>query len=110
MECLNINDPSTIYERSDNIAIPKKASFENFEELNEYKLTSNNFDPTKASPPNKWNIRLQQRIDNYFNSKNLSPRSPSSHTSHTSHSSHTSPSSHFIPYSEVSKISFTVPI
>jgi hypothetical protein len=66
MECLNISDPNTVYERSENITIPKKSSFEDFTKLDEYKLTSNNFDPTKASPPNKWNNRLQQRINNYF--------------------------------------------
>jgi hypothetical protein len=66
MECLNIRDQSPIYERSENIAIHKKISYNDFTKLNEYKLTSNNFDPTKASPPNKWNNRLQKRINNYF--------------------------------------------
>lgn len=66
MECLNIRTPSPMYERSDNITIPKKSSFEDFTKLDEYQLTSNNFDPTKASPPNKWNNRLQKRMNNYF--------------------------------------------
>lgn len=71
MECLNISKPNTIYERSENITIPKKSSFEDLTKLDEYKLTSNNFDPTKASPPNKWNNRLQQRINNYFTYNDL---------------------------------------
>ena len=72
MECLSINKSNTIYERSENITIPKKSSFEDFTNLDVYKLNSNIFDPTKASPPDNWNNRLQQRINNYFMDNNYS--------------------------------------
>lgn len=71
MECIKINDKTSIYEKSKNISIPKKSSFENMLILDEYKLMSNFFDPTKGSPPNNWNSRLKLRINNYSVSSDL---------------------------------------
>ena len=43
----------------------KKGSFKNLQELldiKEYRLNSNIFDPAKNSPPNEWELRLQNRL------------------------------------------------
>ena len=43
----------------------KKGSFKNLQELidvKEYRLNSNIFDPAKKSPPNEWELRLQNRL------------------------------------------------
>ncbi len=36
--------------------------------LNEYRLTQNNFNPNKKSPPNIFLNKLQQRMTYYYNS------------------------------------------
>ena len=36
--------------------------------LNEYRLTQNNFNPNKKSPPNIFLNKLQQRMSYYYNS------------------------------------------
>lgn len=71
MERVKIDDKTNICEQSKNISIPKKSSFENILIIDEYKLMSNFFDPTKGSPPNTWNYRLKSRINSYSVSSDL---------------------------------------
>tara|TARA_Y100000768_G_C23859449_1_gene624978 strand:- start:209 stop:466 length:258 start_codon:yes stop_codon:yes gene_type:complete len=56
----DINIPNTLYSISNSIEIPQT-------KLNsEYSLNKNFFDPNECSPPNEWNNRLKNRINNYF--------------------------------------------
>jgi len=52
------------YEKTNAIPI-KNSSNKEF-----YGLKCSNFDPTKHSPPNHWNVRLEYRVNNYLSSKN----------------------------------------
>tara|TARA_B100001769_G_scaffold271065_1_gene263267 strand:+ start:8625 stop:8882 length:258 start_codon:yes stop_codon:yes gene_type:complete len=56
----DINIPNTLYGISNSIKIPQTKL------NNEYSLNKNFFDPNECSPPNEWNNRLKNRINNYF--------------------------------------------
>ena len=34
--------------------------------VDSFRISTNTFDPSKSSPPNVWNIRLNKRIERYF--------------------------------------------
>ena len=42
------------------ISIPKTTSYDN--QIEEYALKCNNFNPSKMSPPDTWKCRLEQRM------------------------------------------------
>jgi len=42
------------------------AKNDNLEDLDEYSLNYNNFNPGKMSPPDLWKNRLQNRLKNHF--------------------------------------------
>jgi hypothetical protein len=62
--------------KSVSISIPIKSNIEDKEEVATYlkrnslsfdsKLDNNAFDPTKNSPPNPWLIKLENRIQQYY--------------------------------------------
>lgn len=53
-----------IVKNSQPIPIPGKNN-----NINEYSLKQNFFNPNKSSPPNSWNERLLSRLE-YYNKKN----------------------------------------
>ena len=52
------------------IPIPD-AKNKNLDNLDEYSLNYNNFNPGKMSPPDLWKTRLQQRLQNHNSFNNL---------------------------------------
>jgi hypothetical protein len=72
MSSAKVVAPST-QERSNPINIPVKIEIGlDREETNEpclqdnFRISANTFDPSKSSPPNVWNMRLNKRIAQYF--------------------------------------------
>ncbi len=49
------------------IAIPKPTT----QNSDQYSLNKQAFDPTKNTPPNSWTERLENRLKNYFSSKDF---------------------------------------
>ncbi len=96
MECIKINNKNNIYEKSNNILIPKRSSFDNINKLDECILTFNNFDPNKISPPNNWNHRLYKRINNYTNQIRENNQNHDIHQTHQNHDIHQTHQNHDI--------------
>lgn len=59
-------EPRFIVKNSQPIPIPGKKN-----NINEYSLKQNFFNPNKSSPPNSWNTRLLSRLEIYNNSNNI---------------------------------------
>ena len=62
-----------IQERSNPINIPikieidlKKEEKVDINSTENFRVSANTFDPSKSSPPNIWNMRLNKRIEQYF--------------------------------------------
>jgi len=58
-------EPRFIVKNSQPIPIPEKKN-----NINEYSLKQNFFNPNKSSPPNSWNTRLLSRLEIYNNNNN----------------------------------------
>jgi len=58
-----------IHERSHNIPIKQKLN--NVNNIGEYSLKENFFDPSKSSPPNDFMIKLQMRLSSYNSNCNI---------------------------------------
>jgi len=54
-----------IHERSTSIPISKTPTTAMKEDLNEYGLKHNFFDPSKSSPPNEFMLKLQNRMKTF---------------------------------------------
>lgn len=48
------------------LSIPEPVIKHSSETCVEYNLKQNFFNPDKSSPPNYWQLRLEQRLDNYY--------------------------------------------
>ena len=54
----------------------------NINELSDYKLDFNKFDPSKFSPPNDWTLRLQTRLKKYNDTNNLATSNANKYTNY----------------------------
>jgi len=55
---------------------------DNKNEISDYKLDFNKFDPSKFSPPNDWTLRLQTRLKKYNDTNNLATSNANKYTNY----------------------------
>lgn len=67
---MNTLEVNVIHERKNIIPINQNLSTFKEDNINQYSLNNNYFDPTHNSPPNEFMLKLKQRMFIYNNSSN----------------------------------------